>query len=574
MNLVHTIRDSLLSGLHKAYSGFLLDDIYVYRTTEKKFGDYQTNAPLQLSKKANLNPREMAQKIIDYSDVDKFAEKIEVGGPGFINIFLKRQFLLDQFFEFLKDGRFGVLAVGTGKKVIVDFSGPNLAKEMHVGHLRSTIIGDSISRILEFLGYEVQRISHVGDWGTQYGMLITNLRDTFPQIEKLAQTDIADIEKFYKESKLRFDADENFKTRSRQEVVQLQSGNEDSLRAWRILCDLSRNVNQKMYDLLDIELTEKGESFYNSYLPDVIAAFLNSGLCEDSDGARCIFLEGYKNKDGDPLPLIIQKSDGGYNYAATDLAAIRYRLEDEKAHWIIYVVDAGQGTHFQMVFDAAEKIGWLDRKKHRVDHVAFGLVLGEDRKRFRSRSSETVKLSMLLNESIEKARSVVEEKSPEYEPAEKEAIARIIGIAAIKYADLSQNRTTDYVFSFEKMMSLNGNTAPYLLYTYVRVMGIYRKAGGTPDLCGRVLYKETEEMELVLHLLQFNEVLDHISRDLMINSLADYLYQLSQKFASFYQKHRIVDTPETPARLMLCKAVADVMKLGLSLLGINVLEKM
>ena len=466
--------------------------------------------------------------------------------------------------------------------IVVDFSSPNIAKEMHVGHLRSTIIGDCIARVLEFRGYDVLRLNHVGDWGTQFGMLIAYLREAYPEALTTANAlDIGDLVSLYKKAKIRFDEDEEFKETARNEVVNLQAGAEDSRHAWGLLCDQSRREFQVIYDLLDINLTERGESFYNPFLSDVITKLEEQGLLEEDAGAKCVFLEGFTNKNGDPLPLIVKKTDGGFNYATTDLAAIKYRVEKDHADRIIYVTDSGQGNHFAGVFQVARKSGLLPGNVETV-HVPFGLVLGEDGKRLKTRSGETIKLKALLDEAVLQARQDLEARLEEEGRSETpefiDRVAQVVGISAVKYADLSQNRTTDYKFSFQKMLALKGNTAPYLLYAYVRPQGISRKGNidFTQLKSTKIVLSEEAELILAKHILQLSEVILEVEKDLLPNRLCQYLFELSQKFNQFYDRCSILNAeePQRTSRLILADLTARTLKLGLSLLGIPVLERM
>ncbi|MBD2146665.1 arginine--tRNA ligase [Sphaerospermopsis sp. FACHB-1194] len=444
-----------------------------------KFGDFQANVALSLSKKLGMQPRAIATAIVEKLDVSEICEPPEIAGPGFINLKLQTSYLEAQLNAINTDPRLGVPKVQNPQKEIVDFSSPNIAKEMHVGHLRSTIIGDCIARILEFRGHEVKRLNHVGDWGTQFGMLIAYLREVYPEALTTANAlDIGDLVSFYRQAKQRFDADENFQETARQEVVRLQAGAEDTLHAWKLLCEQSRKEFQVIYDLLDIKLIERGESFYNPLLPKVVADLETAGLVEENQGAKCVFLEGFTNREGEPLPLIVQKTDGGYNYATTDLAALSYRIEEDQAKRIIYVTDAGQANHFAQFFQVAKKADWIPNDVEIV-HVPFGLVLGDDGKKFKTRSGDTVRLKDLLDEAISRSRTDLEARLKEEGREETEQfiknVADIVGISAVKYADLSQNRTSNYVFSYDKMLDLKGNTAPYMLYAYARIQSIARK---------------------------------------------------------------------------------------------------
>jgi arginyl-tRNA synthetase len=552
-------------------------------TSNPKFGDFQANVPMALSKRLGQAPRAIAEQIIQHLDVADLCEPPTIAGPGFINLTLTRAYLKAQLATMQADNRLGIDLVKHPQRVIVDFSSPNIAKEMHVGHLRSTIIGDCIARILEFQGHDVLRLNHVGDWGTQFGMLITYLREVAPAALTTADAiDLGDLVAFYKKAKARFDADEQFQETARQEVVRLQSGAEDTLKAWRLLCAQSRREFQVIYDLLNIRLTERGESFYNSLLADVVKDLQTAGLLVEDQGAQCVFLEGFTNREGDPLPLIVQKSDGGYNYATTDLAAVRYRLQQDRAVRLIYVTDAGQANHFAQVFQVARRANWIPDDIEIV-HVPFGLVQGEDGKKLKTRSGDTVRLQDLLDEAIDRAQADLTQRlTAEDRPETPEFIAHVsqtVGLGAVKYADLSQNRTSNYIFSYDKMLALQGNTAPYMLYAYVRVQGIKRKGQIEFEHLGTDIEMVlTEEMELTLakHLLQLGEILQQVSQDLLPNRLCQYLFELSQKFNQFFEQCPVLqaDEPQRTSRLMLCDLTARTLKLGLSLLGIPVLERM
>ncbi|MCC5618493.1 arginine--tRNA ligase [Nostoc sp. CHAB 5836] len=550
-----------------------------------KFGDYQANVALSLSKKLGKQPRAIASAIVDQLDVSEICEPPEIAGPGFINLKLKTAYLEAQLNEIQADPRLGVLAAKTPKREIVDFSSPNIAKEMHVGHLRSTIIGDSIARILEFQGHDVLRLNHVGDWGTQFGMLIADLREVYPDALTTANAlDIGDLVSFYRKAKLRFDTDETFQETARQEVVALQAGAEDTLHAWKLLCEQSRREFQIIYDLLDVQIIERGESFYNPLLSGVVEDLEKSGLLVENQGAKCVFLEGFTNREGEPLPLIVQKSDGGYNYATTDLASLRYRIQQDQAKRIIYVTDAGQGNHFAQFFQVAGKAGWIPDDVELV-HVPFGLVLGEDGKKFKTRSGDTVRLRDLLDEAIARTDADLKTRLQEEERQETEEfineVARVVGISAVKYADLSQNRTSNYIFSYDKMLDLKGNTAPYMLYAYARIQGISRKGDINFKELGNnaVLLQHETELALAKYLLQLDEVISSVEQDLLPNRLCEYLYELSKKFNQFYDRNQGVqvleaEEPQRTSRLVLCDLTARTLKLGLSLLGIQVLERM
>jgi len=552
-------------------------------TANPKFGDYQCNLAMSLAKKLKDKPRVIATQIINNLDISDYFYPPEVAGPGFINFSLKPKYIESCLETKIKDEQLNIFPTRNPQRVVIDFSSPNIAKEMHVGHLRSTIIGDSLARVLEFQGHNVLRLNHVGDWGTQFGMLITYLREAFPEALKTANVlEIGDLVAFYKQSKKRFDEDKYFQKKSRQEVVNLQTGVEDSRYAWQILCNQSRGEYQVIYDLLDIKLNERGESFYNSMLPGIVEELKKLDLLEESDGAQCIFLAGFTNKKGESLPLIVQKSDGGYNYATTDLAALVHRIEKEEATRLIYVTDAGQSNHFSQVWKVAKKAGWIPENVEIV-HVSFGLVLGEDGKKLKTRSGETVRLIEFLYEAIKKARNDLEKRLKEEKRLESEEfienVAQVVGLSAVKYADLSQNRNSNYVFNFDKMLALQGNTAPYLLYAYVRVQGIARKGGINFEKLrkkAKIILQDEPELVLGKHLLQLNEVLNIVAIELLPNRLCEYLYELSEKFNKFFENCPVLksEEPLRTSRLLLCDVTARTLKLGLSLLGISVLERM
>ena len=583
MTLLLTLQTAVKEALVAAFGNELADtDPMVAATNNPKFGDYQANVALSLSKKLKMSPRAIAEKIIEHLQVDNISETPQIAGPGFINFTIKPAYLATLLGEVQQSDRLGIEKVHPPQKVIVDFSSPNIAKEMHVGHLRSTIIGDSIARILEFRGYDVLRLNHVGDWGTQFGMLIAYLREAYPDALTTADAlDIGDLVTLYKKAKVRFDEDAEFKETARKEVVRLQEGAADSRHAWQLLCQQSRREFQVIYDLLDIKIAERGESFYNPFLEDIVKELDEQGLLQEDAGAKCVFLEGFTNKDGDPLPLIVQKSDGGFNYATTDLAALKYRINEDNANRIIYVTDAGQANHFAAVFQVAKKAGILPENVE-VVHVPFGLVLGEDGKRLKTRSGETVKLKDLLDDAIKLARKDIETRLQEEERTESEEfisnVTQVVGISAVKYADLSQNRTTDYKFSYEKMLALKGNTAPYLLYAYVRPQGIARKGDIDFSNLGsdKIVLEEESELILAKHLSQLADIIKEIERDLLPNRLCQYLFELSQKYNQFYDRCPILQAaePQRTSRLILSDLTARTLKLGLSLLGISVLERM
>jgi len=578
-------------------------DPQLVAASKPEFGDFQANGALALAKPLRRSPRDVAaaiqaQLLLDGPFLELCLEP-EIAGPGFLNLRLRPEALAAEVAARLADPqRLGVPSVGPGTApVIVDFSSPNIAKEMHVGHLRSTIIGDALARVLEFRGHQVLRLNHVGDWGTQFGMLITHLKQVAPQALTTADAvDLGDLVAFYRQAKARFDADETFQTTAREEVVRLQSGDPVSRRAWQLLCEQSRREFQAIYDRLDIRLAERGESFYNPYLEAVVADLDAAGLLVLDEGAQCVFLQGVSGKEGKPLPVIVQKSDGGFNYATTDLAAIRYRFAappaGDGAHRVIYVTDAGQASHFAGVFQVARRAGWIPAEA-RLEHVPFGLVQGEDGKKLKTRSGDTVRLKDLLDEAVERCEADLRRRLAEEGRAESEEfihhVATTVGLAAVKYADLSSNRTTNYQFSFDRMLALQGNTAPYLLYAVVRIAGIARKGGdvantGEADEITGVFadsdhplhFSEPQEWALVRQLLDFDAVIAAVEDELLPNRLCTYLFELSQVFNRFYDQVPVLKAPPAArqSRLALCRLTADTLKLGLGLLGIATLERM
>lgn len=558
-------------------------DIEITQSTQEKFGHYQCNSAMKLVKPLALKPRDIAEALIANLDSkdsngNTMIQKLEVAGPGFINIKLDPAYLSNYTTAMFLSPRLGVGLPEHPQRVVIDFSSPNTAKEMHVGHLRSTIIGDCIAHLFEFLGHDVLRLNHIGDWGTAFGMLIAYMKANNPEVlTGKASTDLTHLVQWYKASKQEFDASPDFKKSAQMEVVALQRGDESALRAWRIICDISRNAYQEIYDLLDINITERGESFYNPMLADTVADLESKGLVTISNGAKCIFLDGFQNREGDNLPLMVQKSDGGYNYDTTDMAAIRHRIDKEKADRIIIVTDAGQAQHFRMVFMAAEKAGYLDPKKVRVDHVPFGLVLGADGKKFRTRSGETERLVDLINAAIEQAGKILEQRSPEMPQEERQTLAKTLGISAIKYADLSCHRVGDYTFSYDRMLRFEGNTAAFIMYAYVRVSGIKRKIKNSAEILSKtkvISLEHPSEIALGMHLAQFNEALQLVSDDLLPNRLTDYLYTLAEKFNAFFRDCRVEGAPEQNSRLLICELSARVMKQGMEILGLQTVEKM
>ena len=676
---IATLSQRLESALVSAFGADLAGtDPILVPASNPKFGDYQANVAMSLAKPLKNNPRAIATQIVENLEVSDLCELPEVAGPGFINLRLKTDYLEAQVKELQHDERLGVTAIDPPERAIVDYPSPNIAKEMHVGHLRPSVVGDCLARILDFLGYDVLRISHVGDWGTPFGMLIAYVREAFPDALKSGEKlDLGNLASFYRQAKKRFDEDPKFQDLARQSVVDLQAGDEETLTAWKLVCDLSNRTNQKLFDMMGLSpLIIRGESFYNPFLPGVVEELQDQGLAVKDQGAMCVFLDGFTNKEGKPLPMIIQKSDGGYNYATTDLAAIRYRVQEDQVQRVVYPVGAEQTNHFAQIFQVGKRAGWITDDVEFV-HTPFGNVLGKDGRKLKSRSGEAVKLEDLLEEAWlradpdlyevvtsydwealacpsvariapnfldepdwetaaaklpgdesldEKIASLKKmtvdslqrqaplwlqnyETNPDSVPqAVQGAIAtvrkeleprwtknrglgedrsfssilsdvQIIGISAIKYADLSQNRTSNYIFSYDKMLALQGNTAPYMLYAYVRVQGISRKGNidfDALDADAPLILEDETELAVARHILQLDEVLYEIDQDLLPNRLCQYLFELSQKFNQFYDRCPVLqaEEPTRTSRLLLAHLTAKTIKLGLSLLGIPVLERM
>jgi arginyl-tRNA synthetase len=541
-----------------------------------KFGDYQANVAMSLGKQLGRNPREVAQAIADAVDLTGVAEKPDVAGPGFLNLRLTADYLSAQADAMRRDERLGIPAEALPQRIVVDYSGPNVAKEMHVGHIRSTCIGDCFARVFDFLGHTVTRQNHLGDWGTQFGMLIEHLAEG-PGAEGRGAGDIAigDLNAFYQQAKRRFDEEPAFADRARKRVVALQSADPQTRQLWEQLVLESERHFAAIYDRLNVLLTDediRGESFYNERLAPTADELEQRGVAKLSDGALCVFVENYE------APLMIRKSDGGFGYDTTDLAAIRYRVNELQAGRIVYVTDARQAEHFAKVFAAAQQAGWVDGV--RLDHVPFGTILGEDGKPFKTRSGETVKLAALLDEAVERAKAIVAEKNAELSDEEQAKVARLVGIGAIKYADLSSDRVRDYVFSWQRMLAMDGNTAPYLQYAYARIRSIFRKAEGQgpgAEGLGAIGVDHPAERALVLKLMQFGSVVRSVGDKLEPHHLCTYLYELSTAFNGFYENCPVLkaDTDaQRASRLGLCDVTSRTLKRGLGLLGIEVLERM
>lgn len=552
----------------------------VTQSTRPQFGDYQINGAMGAAKKLKTNPRELAQKVIDQLTLDDIAAKVEIAGPGFINIHLKEAFLADALSQANQDSKLGV-AEQSAQKVVVDYSSPNLAKEMHVGHLRSTIIGDAVVRALEFRGNTVVRQNHMGDWGTQFGMLIAHLEDKLNQGVELESVALADLESFYREAKQRFDDEEGFSDKARDYVVKLQQGDAHCEKLWRLFIDTSVKHSEEVYAKLNVTLTRDdiyAESAYNNKLNWVINTLKEKGIAQEDQGAQVVFLDELANKDGEPSVFIVQKSGGGFLYATTDLAACDYRSNQLQADRILIFVDARQSLHFSQVELTARKAGFLQDKTS-YEFCPFGTMMGSDGKPFKTRTGGTVKLADLLEEAVSRASGKLAERDSTLSAQEQSEIARKVGIGAVKYADLSKNRTSDYIFNWDTMLSFEGATAPYLQYAYTRVQSIFRKAGVNPHTHQANISLATEqEKSLAIKLLQFEEVLDHMITDATPHVLCSYLYELASLYMRFYEACPVlkdeVSDEQKNSRLVLCALVAKTLAQGLDLLGIEVMEQM
>lgn len=539
-----------------------------------EFGQYQANGVMGAAKKAGRNPRELASEVVAALDLP-LAARVEIAGPGFINIHLAPEYVAASVLEISGDDHLAI-AAQVQKTVVVDYSAPNLMKEMHIGHLRTTVIGDAIVRILEFLGHNVIRVNHVGDWGAQFGSLLAYL-DQLDQTE--IRTELKDLEVFYRNASGLFKNDPEFAARARQYVVKLQGGDERCLELWNQFLEESVRHCQEAYAKLDITLTPAdiaGESSYNDDLPTVVDELTAKGLLVESDGALCVFLDEFKGKDGTPLPAIVRKSDGGYGYMATDIAALRHRSQKLGADIALYVVGAPQTLHFQQVFAVGRAAGYItDSQEFR--HLPFGNILKPDGRMFKSREGADVKLIDVVDEAVQRAYSLVSEKTNELDQETRQEIARVVGTGAMKYAELSKNRTTDYIFDWDTMLSFEGNTAPYLQYAFTRIMSIFRRAGiDASSLEGNITLAEPAEETLAIKLVQFGEALEQVLEDYQANVLCSYLYELAVSFMSFYEKCPILkaDEPVRTSRLLLAKTTAKTLQQGLALLGISTVEQM
>ena len=575
-----TIRQLIQQALTQLVTDGVLPEglspaIQVENARDKTHGDFASNIAMMLAKPAGLKPRDLAEKIIAALPADPQVSKVEIAGPGFLNFFQNTQALASRLDAALADARLGVHKAGPQQKVVIDLSAPNLAKEMHVGHLRSTIIGDAVARVLEFLGDEVIRQNHVGDWGTQFGMLMAYLQEN-----PITSDELSDLENFYRAAKKRFDESPEFADRARGLVVKLQAGDAECLKLWTRFKDISLSHCQKTYELLNVKLTMAdvmGESAYNDDLANVVNDLKAKGLLVESNGAQCVFLEEFKTADGEPLPVIVQKADGGYLYATTDLAAVRYRSNVLHADRALYFVDQRQALHFQQVFEVARRAGFISHPMQ-TEHMGFGTMNGADGRPFKTRDGGTVKLIDLLTEAKERAYALVKEKNPSLADEDLRHIGEVVGIGAVKYADLSKHRTSDYSFNFELMLNFEGNTAPYLLYAYTRVAGVFRKLGkGFNEVDGKIELHAAHEQDLAARLAQFGEILNNVAEKGTPHVLCSYLYDLAGLFSSFYENCPILaaETPQQQqSRLRLAALTGRTLKQGLELLGLETLERM
>lgn len=550
----------------------------VRQSAKVQFGDYQANGMMAVAKKLGMAPRQLAEQVLTHLDLSGIASKVEIAGPGFINIFLEPAFLAEQVQQALTSDRLGV-SQPTRQTIVVDYSAPNVAKEMHVGHLRSTIIGDAAVRTLEFLGHHVIRANHVGDWGTQFGMLIAWLEKQ--QQENAGDMALADLEGFYRDAKKHYDEDEAFAERARNYVVKLQSGDTYFREMWRKLVDITMTQNQITYDRLNVTLTRDdvmGESLYNPMLPGIVADLKAKGLAVESEGATVVFLDEFKNKEGDPMGVIIQKKDGGYLYTTTDIACAKYRYETLHADRVLYYIDSRQHQHLMQAWTIVRKAGYVPDSVP-LEHHMFGMMLGKDGKPFKTRAGGTVKLADLLDEALERARRLVAEKNPDMPDDELEKLANAVGIGAVKYADLSKNRTTDYIFDWDNMLAFEGNTAPYMQYAYTRVLSVFRKADIDEQALASapVIISEDREAQLAARLLQFEETLTVVAREGTPHVMCAYLYDVAGLFSGFYEHCPILSAENDAvrnSRLKLAQLTAKTLKLGLDTLGIETVERM
>ncbi|OON41419.1 arginine--tRNA ligase [Izhakiella australiensis] len=549
----------------------------VRQSAKPQFGDYQANGVMAVAKKLGMTPRQLAEQLLEKLDLSGIAEKVEIAGPGFINIFLARDWLQTQIDSALASSRLGI-PQQESQTIVIDYSAPNVAKEMHVGHVRSTIIGDAAARTLTFLGHHVIRANHVGDWGTQFGMLIAFLERK--QNENHEEIALADLENFYREAKRTYDEDPEFAERARRYVVKLQGGDEYCRKMWKRLVDITMSQNQKVYDRLNVTLQREdvmGESLYNDMLPGIVADLKAKGLAVEDDGATVVYLDEFKNKEGEPMGVIIQKKDGGYLYTTTDIACAKYRYETLHADRVLYYIDSRQHQHLLQAWTIVRKAGYVPDAVP-LEHHAFGMMLGKDGKPFKTRAGGTIRLSDLLDEAVSRARTLIAGKNPDMPDSELSQLAEVVGIGAVKYADLSKSRTTDYIFDWDLMLAFEGNTAPYMQYAYSRVISIFRKAGIDENAVqGQVIIGEPREAALAARLLQFEETLLQVVRDGTPHVMCSYLYDLAGLFSGFYEHCPVLAAPDENtrnSRLKLALLTARTLKQGLDTLGIQTVERM
>lgn len=575
MNIQHILSEKIKQAMIDAGAGTTVEPL-VRQSGKVQFGDYQANGIMGAAKKLGLNPREFAQKVVEKVELTGIADKLEIAGPGFINIFLSPDWLAGRVQNALIDNHLGIER-NQSQTVVVDYSSPNVAKEMHVGHLRSTIIGDGVVRALEFLGNKVIRANHVGDWGTQFGMLIAYLEKM--ENEHASEMELSDLEAFYRAAKTHYDSDPDFAEKARHYVVKLQGGDEYCRTMWKKLVDITMQQNQRNYQRLNVTLTEKdvmGESLYNPMLPAIVADLKAKGLAVEDDGAFVVFLDEFKNKDGNPMGVIVQKKDGGFLYTTTDIAAAKYRYETLKADRALVFSDTRQSQHMQQAWLITRKAGYVP-EQFSLEHHNFGMMLGKDGKPFKTRTGGTVRLADLLDEAIERAEKLIAEKNPNLTACEREAVVEAVAIGAVKYSDLSKNRTTDYVFDWDNMLSFEGNTAPYMQYAYSRIRSIFSRSGIEPHtVSGEIMLTEDKERALALKLLQFEEAVVTVAKEGTPHVLCQYLYELAGVFSSFYEACPILNAEDAVknSRLQLARLTAETLKQGLDLLGIKTVEKM
>ncbi|RLM04591.1 arginine--tRNA ligase [Gibbsiella quercinecans] len=549
----------------------------VRQSAKAQFGDYQANGVMAVAKKLGMPPRQLAEKVVQLLDLGDIASKVEIAGPGFINIFLNSTWVAQQAERILAAPKLGITPAAP-QTIVIDYSAPNVAKEMHVGHLRSTIIGDAAARTQEFLGHKVIRANHVGDWGTQFGMLIAYLEKM--QNESASDMELADLEQFYREAKKHYDEDAAFAERARAYVVKLQGGDDYCLKMWRKLVDVTMAQNQKTYNRLNVTLTEDdvmGESLYNAMLPGIVADLKAKGLAVESEGATVVFLDEYKNKEGEPMGVIIQKKDGGYLYTTTDIACAKYRYETLGANRVLYYIDSRQHQHLMQAWTIVRKAGYVPDSVS-LEHHMFGMMLGKDGKPFKTRSGGTVKLADLLDEAVERAGKLIAEKNPDLPAEELQQLINAVGIGAVKYADLSKSRTTDYIFDWDNMLAFEGNTAPYMQYAYTRVSSVFKRAGlEESDLTLPMQLTENREIALATRLLQFEETITTVAREGTPHVMCAYLYDLAGLFSGFYEDCQILNAESEAvrqSRLKLALLTAKTLKTGLDTLGIETVERM